>query len=190
MELFVASLSFLVCCLIHSITATFKVKKFFQKISFSDQIIRLVYNFISTLTFGFWYYFFIIKIQQNSVFHFDEIWTIIFNTMRILGVLGFLLALRDFSGTEFLGLRKQNKTAFTTEGMFKLCRHPLYFFSILILIFNPSPTANQLIFSIGCTAYFWIGSYFEEKRMIQEIGEKYLEYKRNTPRFIPFLKLT
>ncbi|KAA3597948.1 MAG: isoprenylcysteine carboxylmethyltransferase family protein [Calditrichaeota bacterium] len=189
MDLFLTISTFIFCCILHSLTATYSIKQTFQKQKISDKNYRLIYNLFSVLTFGFWYYFFILKTNQNSIYTLEGTWKSIFNALRVLGILGFLLTLRDFSGTEFLGLKEQKTTSFTTKGMFKFCRHPLYFFSTILLIFDSSPTENKLVFSVGCATYFFVGSYFEEKRMIQEIGEKYLEYKRNTPRFIPFLKL-
>lgn len=185
-----AILTFSICCLVHSLTATFSFKKIIQEKIISGKSYRLIYNIFSILTFGFWYHFFITKANQNSVYALSGALENVFNTIRAIGLLGFLLTLRDFSGIEFLGFREQNLASFTTKGMFKLCRHPLYFFSILILLFDTNPNPNKLVFNLGCTIYFLIGSYFEEQRMIKELGEKYLEYQKNTPRLIPFLKRT
>ncbi len=189
MNLFLSISTFGLCCLIHSLTASFSFKKIFERKQISDKNYRLIYNLLSTFTFGFWYYFFITQANQSPIYSLNGTWENVFNTLRVIGFLGFFLTLRDFSGAEFLGLREQKVTSFTTKGMFKLCRHPLYFFSIVILLFDSSPTENKLVFSLGCTIYFLLGSYFEEQRMAQEIGNKYLDYQSKTPRFIPFLKL-
>ena len=35
-------------------------------------------------------------------------------------------------------------------------------------------------------AYFYAGTFFEERRMERKYGEGYREYRRHVPRFLPF----
>ena len=54
-----------------------------------------------------------------------------------IGVVGFVLTVGSFKLGEFLGLRAPGATStggrFRTDGLYALCRHPLYFFTSLIL---------------------------------------------------------
>jgi protein-S-isoprenylcysteine O-methyltransferase Ste14 len=44
---------------------------------------------------------------------------------------------------------------------------------------------NILAFAIGLTLYTLIGSRFEERKLIQEFGQAYIDYRKVTPWIIP-----
>jgi protein-S-isoprenylcysteine O-methyltransferase Ste14 len=46
-------------------------------------------------------------------------------------------------------------------------------------------TTSTLALFFGLTLYIYIGSIFEERRLIAEFGEAYREYQRSVPRLIP-----
>ena len=48
-------------------------------------------------------------------------------------------------------------------------------------------TRNVLALNIGITLYFWIGSIYEERRLVAEFGEAYREHQRRVPRLVPRL---
>jgi protein-S-isoprenylcysteine O-methyltransferase Ste14 len=60
---------------------------------------------------------------------------------------------------------------------------------MIVIWFVPIMTLNWLTFCMGSSLYFWIGSYFEEKKMVREFGDSYLPYQKKTPRFFPFIKI-
>jgi protein-S-isoprenylcysteine O-methyltransferase Ste14 len=65
----------------------------------------------------------------------------------------------------------------------------LYSTSLVVLwLFSPM-TVNRLAFLIGVTIYFYVGSIFEERKLVAEFGEAYREYQRRAPRLIPSLRL-
>ena len=35
----------------------------------------------------------------------------------------------------------------------------------------------------------WIGSIFEERKLVDQFGEAYVEYRRRTPRIIPGIRI-
>jgi protein-S-isoprenylcysteine O-methyltransferase Ste14 len=71
------------------------------------------------------------------------------------------------------------------EGPYKYMRHPVYFFSILFLIFRPYMDLTYLTLVICLIAYFYIGSYYEEKKLIEVFGDEYKVYQKNVPRIFP-----
>jgi len=75
------------------------------------------------------------------------------------------------------------------NGMYRFVRHPLYFFSLLALWSMPVMTVNLLMFNIGATLYFVIGSRVEERRLVQSYGEAYRAYQQRVPGLIPLLRL-
>jgi protein-S-isoprenylcysteine O-methyltransferase Ste14 len=48
-------------------------------------------------------------------------------------------------------------------------------------------TQNSLTVYIGATIYTLVGAYFEERKLLQDFGEAYAEYRRRTPMLIPGL---
>lgn len=75
-----------------------------------------------------------------------------------------------------------------TSGFYRLMRHPIYTFSLVVLWLSPIMTWNLLALFLGITAYMLIGSWFEEQKLLRQFGEAYAEYQKKTPAFIPRLK--
>jgi protein-S-isoprenylcysteine O-methyltransferase Ste14 len=114
-------------------------------------------------------------------------------------IAGFLWTLRYVDAKEFLGIsqiirhHKKNynfadldeRSELRTDGVFRLCRHPIYLFSILILIFRAQMTWFYFVALICIITYFYVGSIFEEKKLIEKFGNDYRNYQSTVPRIIP-----
>jgi protein-S-isoprenylcysteine O-methyltransferase Ste14 len=72
-----------------------------------------------------------------------------------------------------------------TGKAYGIVRHPLYLGFSLILAFQPDQTKNSLASTAAIVAYFYVGTFFEERRMERAYGEAYREYRRRVPRFLP-----
>lgn len=79
-----------------------------------------------------------------------------------------------------------------TTGPYRNCRHPMVFgticlYSSISLYLN---SMHDLIVVLMVIPFFVLFlKYSEEKRLIRDFGNVYLEYKRNVPMIIPFTKL-
>jgi protein-S-isoprenylcysteine O-methyltransferase Ste14 len=114
-------------------------------------------------------------------------------------LIGFVWSTRYFSSGEFIGwaqirrLREGNydsndldeSSTLRIEGPYKYSRHPIYFFSIVFLVMRPVVSLSYFIIVVIFVAYFYIGSVFEEKRLIEKFGEAYMNYQKSVPRIIP-----
>jgi protein-S-isoprenylcysteine O-methyltransferase Ste14 len=87
--------------------------------------------------------------------------------------------------TQALGLEEEDKL--NTRGLYRIVRHPLYTFSILVLWLTPTMTRNLAALYFAFSAYFVVGALVEERRLIKTFGQEYLDYKAKTPFLIPFL---
>jgi len=91
----------------------------------------------------------------------------------------------------FIGLRQliANEPSLSgslqVDGFYRWVRHPLYSFSLIFLWLTPVMTANILTTWLLFTLYFYIGSIYEERRLVGEFGAAYERYRQQTPRFIP-----
>ncbi|NJL04635.1 MAG: isoprenylcysteine carboxylmethyltransferase family protein [Chloroflexaceae bacterium] len=75
--------------------------------------------------------------------------------------------------------------ALITTGIYGWVRHPLYFFSILLIWLSPVMSANLLALNILLTMYMYIGSYHEEHRLLRIFGAEYHAYQQRVPRLVP-----
>jgi methanethiol S-methyltransferase len=83
---------------------------------------------------------------------------------------------------------KAQNDVFKMPFLYKIVRHPLYLGFLIAFWATPVMTAGHLLFSIGMSIYILIGIHHEEKDLIKTHGEKYRQYRSETPKLIPFLK--
>lgn len=78
------------------------------------------------------------------------------------------------------------------DGIHKYVRHPLYSGTLLFVwgLFFIFPFLNNLIAVVVMTGYVIIGIKYEEKKLLVEFGNVYVEYIRNVPALLPALNFT
>jgi methanethiol S-methyltransferase len=86
-----------------------------------------------------------------------------------------------FRGKELRG------PAFVTPYLYKIVRHPLYVGWLLIFWGTPTMTAGHLLFAAGMSVYIVLGMRFEERDLVQHIGEPYRRYRQQVPALVPQL---
>jgi len=121
----------------------------------------------------------------------------IFYIIQLVGVIGMAVTLLQIDVLSFVGIRQlfshseskpQEPEKLVIDGLYKIVRHPLYLFSMLVIWFVPTMSESWFVFSLFSTLYFYIGSYFEERKMLIQFGDAYRQYQHSIPRIIPFLK--
>jgi len=78
----------------------------------------------------------------------------------------------------------RNECLFTRKA-YSIVRHPLYLGISVILAFHPVQTRNSFLSAAMVILYFYIGTFFEEGRMLRKFGEEYRSYQKRVPRFLP-----
>jgi protein-S-isoprenylcysteine O-methyltransferase Ste14 len=182
----------------HTWLASNKLKlKLAESIGEKIAFYRLFYNLSSLLFFGFFY---ILSPKPDIIIYDLQFpYDIITFALQVLSLAGFYWASRSINLNEFLGIAQINrfinkeynpsdldeKQEFNNTGAFKFVRHPIYLFSILFLGLRPTMTLFYLIMFLCIVAYFYVGSIFEERKLVERFGEKYLEYQKIIPRIFP-----
>lgn len=185
-------------CVSHSILASNNVKKAFQK-RFGNLIAfyRIAYNIVSLITLVI--IFRMLPDLDITLYDLPTPYDLIILSFQLFSLLGFIWSARYFSASEFLGWSQikrfsagdynvndlDEKLEFRIEGPYKYSRHPIYFFSIMFLLMRPIMGLTYFIIVVIFVVYFYIGSIFGEKRLVERIGEAYIRYQKAVPRIFP-----
>lgn len=86
----------------------------------------------------------------------------------------------------FLKGHSDKGVQFTTPGLYRLVRHPLYVGWFFAFWMTPVMTLAHLLFSVATTAYILLAIQFEERDLIREHGKKYESYRQTVPMLVPF----
>lgn len=185
----------------HTWLASLKIKKnFVEKMGNKIAFYRLFYNLSSIIFFLFFYL--VSPRPDLIVYDLHYPFDIITFALQILSFIGLIWAVRGTNLKEFVGISQivryldgnynvydlDERQVFRKDGPFKLVRHPVYLFSILFLGLRPTMDLFYLVMFICIAIYFYIGSLYEEKKLIEIFGNEYLEYQKSVPRLIPFIK--
>ncbi|NMB83576.1 MAG: isoprenylcysteine carboxylmethyltransferase family protein [Ignavibacteria bacterium] len=186
----------------HTWLATLKIKKNFAgKMGNKIAFYRLFYNLTSVLFFAFFY--FVSPKPDVIVYDLHYPFDIITFALQFLSFIGLIWAAKQTDLKEFIGISQvkrylngsyiinelDEKQILRKDGAFKLVRHPIYLFSILFLGFRPTMDLFYFVMFICIVVYFYVGSIYEERKLIEIFGEDYRRYQQKVPRIIPFIKM-
>lgn len=71
-------------------------------------------------------------------------------------------------------------------GPYLWVRHPLYFFTVVLIWSVPELRFDRLLFNVLWTSWIFLGSYLEEKNLVAELGEAYRSYQKTVPMLFPW----
>jgi protein-S-isoprenylcysteine O-methyltransferase Ste14 len=103
----------------------------------------------------------------------------------LLSVAGFAWSLRWYDGIEFLGLRHEVQPKMVLSPLHRYVRHPWYSLGLL-LFWTRDLNAAWLVAGVAVSCYVAIGIYFEERKLLAELGEPYRRYRARVPALLPW----
>lgn len=74
---------------------------------------------------------------------------------------------------------------FHARWLYRLVRHPLMLGFFIAFWAAPTMTAGHLLFSVAMTGYILIALHFEERNLVDALGDEYRNYRRDVPMLLP-----
>ena len=177
---------------IHSLTASPSFKRLAARImgDWYERAYRLIYNLTGGLTLLPILYL-LARFPGSTLYAIPTPWLFASLAGQIVAVIVLLGGVTQTNVWHFLGLAQLNghtredSTALVVTGLYRYVRHPLYTAGLLFIWLTPVMTTSTLAFNLALSAYIYIGSLFEEQRLIHEYGDDYRRYQSRVPRLIP-----
>ncbi len=128
---------------------------------------------------------FTLTTKGQSLWRWEGAWSWVSVGGTVLMVVGFAWSSRAYDLPAFLGLRNADgKDQMGLSTLHRFVRHPWYFFGLLWLWTRDMDTA-RLAAAVPITVYIWIGSWLEDRKLEQELGESYRRYRSLVPGLLP-----
>ncbi len=156
---------------------------------------RLLFTAYSFLAF-FLLVLYLRSLPDRPLYRVEGAGRILFHAVQLLGAA--LLLRTPWDIREFIGIRQWKRHRkggppdpgrigrLFTGKTYGIVRHPLYLGISVVLLFHPVQTRNSFLSVVLAILYFYIGTFFEERRMVRAFGQEYRDYQGRVPRFLPF----
>ncbi len=177
--------------MIHSLLASLGFKAFLRGLLGNGwmRFYRLFYNLFALVSFVPILYL-MISLPDKTFYQVPQPWNYLLRAGQWISLILLFAAAWQTDLLAFMGLRQlfeEEKSDLVTKGFYRLVRHPLYTFGLLILWLSPSVSVNTFVVSVALTIYILIGIVFEERKLQREFGQNYVNYKSITPMLVPGL---
>jgi protein-S-isoprenylcysteine O-methyltransferase Ste14 len=178
--------------LVHSVLASLEVKalarRWFGPVS--ERAYRVIYNIFASLSFlpvlGL-----VALLPDHLIYDIPFPISLLTLAIQFLAVLMLGIGLLQTGLWSFLGVRQllqptaDETPVLVVSGLYRRMRHPLYTAGLLFIWLTPQMTVNLLALNLSLTIYILIGATFEERKLVRQFGQAYVEYRERTPMLIP-----
>ena len=174
---------------LHSILAAPRIKQILMSVF--GAWYRLVFNAFAIISLVP-LLFMVLLLPDSLLYQVPWPWSGVMFLIQGGAALSALAALLQTGLIAFLGLdplfgvsSKQDELLFT-GGFYRWVRHPLYFFSLILLWATPRMTVNLFVLYLVFSSYLIWGTLIEEQKLIKVFGKNYRYYQQQVPMLIPW----
>lgn len=174
-------------CGLHSLLASLTVKHWIvQRWPSRSDLYRLAYNLLAV---GLLIPLLIATelVSDDWLWRWQGMWAWVAQGITVLVILGFIWSSRAYDLKSFLGISSAHVTNAQHLGLSPLhrfVRHPWYFLG-LVWLWTRDMDSARLVAALIISAYLWLGSRLEDRKLIVEFGPIYREYCRRVPGLWP-----
>jgi len=120
---------------------------------------------------------------------------LLLSTIFVLAIIGMMWCVWALSPFDLFGqspivhsLRgiKRQTPQFVVRGPYFWVRHPLYFFTLVLVWTSPGETTDRWLFNVLWSCWIVVGAYLEERDLVAEFGERYRRYQKAVPMLLPW----
>lgn len=184
-------------CALHSALIAPSVTEWMQKrLGERYRYYRLFYNLFSLASI-LPLILYSISLRGDPIFQWQGPWMILRYSMLAISMYLFLAGARHYRLSSFLGIHQIKTRSISpslselerleTSGILSAIRHPWYMAGILFLwAWEKDPSLASLLTNSVLTAYFVIGAFLEERKLILIFGKRYREYQKEVSMFFPY----
>jgi protein-S-isoprenylcysteine O-methyltransferase Ste14 len=93
----------------------------------------------------------------------------------------------DFLGTKQLGKKEEKKeVVISKHGFYGIVRHPMYFAGVIFFVaMMTDARLSQFLGYFILAVYMVIGTFREDRRLANELGDIYRKYQKEVPLLLP-----
>jgi len=200
LDVFRVILGWTVFAAFHSLTVSEKYESLARR-RMGEQAFNAYHRLLFT-AYSFIAFFLLIlylrTVPDRPLYRLEGTLRFLFHAIQLVGAA--LLLWTPWDLMEFVGIRqwkrsREGKSPDSGKGVrlftgkaYGIVRHPLYLGTSVVLAFHPVQTRNSFLSVVLVILYFYIGTFFEERRLGRAFGQEYREYQRRVPRFLPVHK--
>ena len=183
--------------ILHSWLASQRMKDWTRR-SFgptTDRWYRFAYNLVGAVTL-LPFLPMLVWLPDKVLYTLSPPWLWLALLGQLIAAAGILYGLWQTNVWHFLGLcqlfdipldgREDCRPPLVVFGLYRWVRHPLYFWGLVLIWLTPQMTVNRLALFASFSVYLYVGTFFEERRLVAEFGDDYRAYQRQVPRMIPW----
>ena len=182
-------------CFLHSAMISISVTEYLKRrLGSSFRFYRLFYNLVAAITLAP-VVLFAYSVRTQPIFSWDGYLRIVQVVLLGTAALLFFLGARHYDARQLLGIKQiQERTSnkaitasggLDTSGVLGVIRHPWYSAGML-LIWAGQLDVSAILVNTILTAYLFIGTLLEEKKLVREFGAEYRAYQARVSMFIPY----
>ncbi|PKN69277.1 MAG: hypothetical protein CVU54_11085 [Deltaproteobacteria bacterium HGW-Deltaproteobacteria-12] len=194
MKYYLLALSWIIYCVLHSWLISTSVTDFLQqRLGGAYRFYRLFYNIFSIITL-LPVIIYSQSIKQEPFFIWPEYLLPLKYALLLTGIFLFVAGARHYSLSQFSGWAQiKEKTSsklinetgvLSSTGILGVVRHPFYA-GIFPLIWANDLDITTLITNVILSIYVLVGTLLEERKLVAEFGDAYLEYSKTVSMLFP-----